>query len=350
MIAGLPLAGRARRAAPLLALAAVVLASGAGAGELDARMLLERMRSAASSGNYQGTIVFSASGSISSSRIWHYCVGDQTYERLEAQDGRLQRVFRHNDEVRTFWPQARVAVVERREPLAGWSTKPQAIEERALESYALREEGGEARVAGRAARVLVLEPRDALRYAQRLWVDRASGLMLRADVLAPGQGVLETAAFSEIELDVKPDPQRVLKGMRSAGPPAATRSAGVERREGGEAWQVLRPAQRRTQLEAEGWALKADIPGFRLASCALRGIESGGGEVPVLQAVFSDGLTHVSLFVEPYRAERHRGALQARLGATSTVTRRLDEHWITVVGDVPAATLERFAAALERRR
>lgn len=349
MIAGLPIARLARRAAPLLALAGALLAPGAGAGEPDARMLLERMRSAASVGNYQGTIVFSASGSISSSRIWHYCVGDQTYERLEAQDGRLQRVFRHNDEVRTFWPQARVAVVERREPLAGWSTKPQAIEERALESYALREEG-EARVAGRAARVLVLEPRDALRYAQRLWVDRASGLMLRADVLAPGQGVLETAAFSEIEIDVRPDPQRVLQGMRSAEQPTATRGDGAERREGGDTWQVLRPAQRRTQLEAEGWTLKAQVPGFRLASCALRGIAYGSSELPVLQAVFSDGLTHVSLFVEPYRAERHRGAVQARLGATSTVTRRLDEHWVTVVGDVPVATLERFAAALERRR
>ncbi|NLZ40025.1 MAG: transcriptional regulator, partial [Comamonadaceae bacterium] len=89
---------------------------------------------------------------------------------------------------------------------------------------------------------------------------------------------------------------------------------------------------------------------FRLASCALRGIAYGSSELPVLQAVFSDGLTHVSLFVEPYRAERHRGAVQARLGATSTVTRRLDEHWVTVVGDVPVATLERFAAALERRR
>jgi len=196
----------------------------------------------------------------------------------------------------------------------------------------------------------VLEPRDALRYAQRLWVDRASGLMLRADVLAPGQGVLETAAFSEIEIDVRPDPQRVLQGMRSAEQPTATRGDGAERREGGETWQVLRPAQRRTQLEAEGWTLKAQVPGFRLASCALRGIAYGSSELPVLQAVFSDGLTHVSLFVEPYRAERHRGAVQARLGATSTVTRRLDEHWVTVVGDVPVATLERFAAALERRR
>jgi sigma-E factor negative regulatory protein RseB len=29
---------------------------------------------------------------------------------------------------------------------------------------------------------------------------------------------------------------------------------------------------------------------------------------------------------------------------------RRGEHWITVVGDVPAATLKLFAAAVERRK
>ena len=32
----------------------------------------------------------------------------------------------------------------------------------------------------------LLEPRDALRYAQRLWADVATGLMLRADVIGFG--------------------------------------------------------------------------------------------------------------------------------------------------------------------
>ena len=70
----------------------------------------------------------------------------------------------------------------------------------------------------------------------------------------------------------------------------------------------------------------------------------------MLQAVFTDGLTHVSLFVEPYQPQRHRGELRARQGATGTLMQRRGEHWLTVVGDVPPATLKLFAEALDRRR
>lgn len=347
------------RWAPRAALACLTLAvAPLAAAEPDARALLERMRSAASSSNYQGTMVFSANGSMSSSRVWHYRVGDQTYERLEALDGRQQRVYRHNDEVRTFWPQARVVVSERRETLVGWTTTPLAVDPRALESYALREEG-EARVAGREAAVVLLEPRDALRYAQRLWADRSTGLMLRADVLGPGNTLLETAAFSEIEIGVKARPEAVLQAMRHVEPPGERRpEPRAELRQGlqprGEArepaWRLVRPPQRRTQLEAEGWALRQAVPGFRLSGCVQRTIDTQHEEIAVLQAVFSDGVTHVSLFIEPFRAERHRGESQSQLGATGSVTRRVGEHWITAVGDVPAQTLMQFSEALERRR
>jgi len=322
----------------LFGLGSVALPARASA-EADARVWLERMRSAANSGNYQGTMVFSAGGTMSSSRVWHYRVGDQTYERLEALDGRQQRIFRHNDEVRTLWPQSRVAVVEKRAPMGSWQTLPQAVEPRALENYAFRREGA-ARVADRDAAVFLLEPRDGLRFAQRLWADQASGLMLRAETLGPDRQVLEMTTFSEIEIGVKPQPESVRQAMRKIdGKPDAK-----------EPWRVLRPPQRRTALEAEGWALRQAVPGFQLAGCVVRGIESAGEEISVLQAVFSDGLTHVSVFVEPYRADRHRGEGQAQLGATNTVLRRLGEHWITAVGDVPAATLKLFADALERRR
>ena len=64
----------------------------------EARVWLTRMHNAAVSANYQGTMVFSsAGGMLSSARVWHFFVGDQTYERLEALDGRQQHIVRHND-------------------------------------------------------------------------------------------------------------------------------------------------------------------------------------------------------------------------------------------------------------
>ncbi|MBE0550243.1 MAG: MucB/RseB C-terminal domain-containing protein, partial [Rubrivivax sp.] len=295
---------------------------------------LSRIHAAASSGNYQGTMVFSAGGTLSSSRVWHYCVGDQTYERLEMLDGRQQRIVRHNDAVHTLWPQKRLAVVEKRETLAAWSTTPQTVDPKALDQYELRPDGS-ARVAGREATVFMLEPRDTLRYAQRLWADQASGLMLRADVIGPGadRPVLESTAFSEIQIGVKPQPEAVLQAIRNI-----------------DDYRVVRPQQKRTTLEAEGWTLARPVAGFSLAGCLQRGMENAGESEPVLQAVFTDGLTHVSVFLESYKPQRHRTEMQARQGATATVMLRRGEHWVTAVGDVPPATLELFAEAIERRR
>jgi len=302
----------------------------------DARAWLQRVQSAARGGNFQGTLVYSAGGQLSSSRVWHFVVGEQTYELMEAQDGRQQRIARHNDNVLTLWPQSKTAVSEKRETVAGWSSTPQALDPQALEQYDLRREAN-ARVAGRDAAVLFLEPRDALRYAQRLWADLASGLMLRADVLGDTvQGVralMESTAFSQVEVGVRPQPELVLQLMR--------RQDGV---------QVLRPQQKRTTLDAEGWALARPVPGFKLSGCVVRGMETAGDGEPVMQAVFSDGLTHVSVFVEPYKTQRHRAEVQAQQGATATLMQRRGEHWVTAVGDVPPATLKQFVAALERRR
>jgi sigma-E factor negative regulatory protein RseB len=302
----------------------------------EARNWLARIHAAAHSANYQGTMVFSAAGTLSSSRVWHYCVGEQTYERMEALDGRQQRIVRHNDDVQTLWPQARLAVLERRETLAAWSTAPQAVDPQALEQYELRRDGV-ARIAGREATVLVLEPRDPLRYAQRLWADQATGLMLRADVIGSGadgtRPVLESTAYSEIEIGVRPQPEAVLHAGRNL-----------------DGYRIVRPQNMRTTLEAEGWALVRPVPGFRLGGCVRRGMDTTGDEAPVLQAVFSDGLTHVSLFIEPYQPQLHRAELQAQQGATATAMLRRGEHWITVVGDVPPTTLKLFADALERRR
>ena len=314
-----------------------------GAAATDARGWLARIHAAAETGNYQGTLVFSTGGTLSSSRVSHYAVGDQTFERLEALDGRQQRVLRHNDTVQTVWPQSRVAVIEKRETIAAGSTTPQAVDPQALEQYEFRREG-EGRVAGRGAAVFMLEPRDLLRYAQRLWADLVTGLMLRADVIGQASAVsggarpvLESTAFSEVLIGVKPPPdvanQTLLHARQLEG------------------YRVVRPQQQRTSLDAEGWVLANPVPGFRLAGCVRRGmVDKASEEEPVLQAVFSDGLTHVSLFVEDFKPQRHRAEGSTQFGATSTLIQRHGEHWLTVVGDVPAATLKLFAAALERRR
>jgi sigma-E factor negative regulatory protein RseB len=119
-------------------------------------------------------------------------------------------------------------------------------------------------------------------------------------------------------------------------------------------YRQVRPAQVSTQLQREGWAMTSLVPGFQLSSCTLRALEPADGNAPngqVLQAVFSDGLTQVSLFVEALDRQRHKQPLLTQVGATHTLMQPYgNEWWVTVMGDVPADTLKKFYQALERRR
>lgn len=303
----------------------------------DARGWLARMHDAAINLNYQGTMVFASGGVLSSSRVAHFCVGDQVYERIEALDGKQRQVYRHNDLVHTVWPQSGVVVVERRTLPSRLPSATQSVDPRALEQYELRPEGRD-RVAGREAHVFLLQPRDELRFAQRLWADLETGLMLRSDVIGPSRAVLESAQFSEVEIGVRAQPDSVLQAIRRL-----------------ENLRVLRPVQVATQLEAEGWTLSRPVPGFQLTSCVKRAArpQAAGDATPprpeVTQAVFSDGLTHVSLFIEAFDAARHRQEIRAQFGATHSLAGRKGDFWVTAMGDVPAGTLRRFVDALERR-
>ena len=297
---------------------------------------LQRIQQAAASSSYQGTLAYSAGGTSSSARVLHYCDGRQTFERVEQLDGENRLQYRHNDQVVTLWPAARRAVLEHRDPVAQFPALPAATAARVLENYEVKKVGQE-RVAGQDADVLLLKPRDRLRFAQRLWAHRDTGLLLRNDVLAPGGEVLESSAFVDVRLGGKPQPELILKPMKQL-----------------DGFRVLRPQAERTQLEAEGWALGKPVPGFQLVSCTRRPLDASGADsdppLQVLQSVFSDGMAQVSVFIERYDAKRHPKAMGTSVGASHTLMARRGDWWITVVGEVPMSTAQQFEALLERKR
>ncbi len=309
-------------------------AASAAAGPVDGQHWLQRIQQAAATSSYQGTLMHSVAGTVSSSRIVHYCDGNQRYERLEVLDGRARLQYRHNDQVLTLWPAAKVAMAEQRDGTADFPSLPAAASSRALDNYQLRHVGRE-RVAGLEADVLMLKPRDKLRYAQRLWTDVDTGLLLRNDLLGPAGEVLESASFIEVQVGARSQPEPILRAMKQL-----------------DGYRVLRPQVEHTRLEDEGWVLGKPVPGFQLVNCSRKPLVSmADGEAPVqvLQTVFSDGLTHVSVFIEPYDAQRHKQAMGTSLGASHTLMSRRGDWWITVVGEVPMATVQRFEAMLERR-
>jgi sigma-E factor negative regulatory protein RseB len=313
-------------------------ASDATAQKRDVRAWLMRIHEAASHQNFQGTFVVSGGGNVASARMAHFCEGANQFERIESLDGQARNVFRHNDVVHTVWPASRIAVVEQRDLLNSFPALLQAGGDGIADWYDLQPQTEE-RVAGHEANVLIVRPKDAYRYGYRLWSDRATGLLLRVDVLGERGEVLETAAFSDIAIGIRPQPDSVLQPMRKL-----------------DGFRVLRPVMVPTRLEVEGWAMRQVAPGFRQVSCVNRqmdnprDVEATGGARQVLQAIYADGMTYVSVFIEPFKPKRHAEPMLAAVGATQTLSMRQGDWWVTVVGDVPAATLRLFANGLERTK
>ncbi|CAM3521596.1 MucB/RseB C-terminal domain-containing protein [Polaromonas hydrogenivorans] len=291
---------------------------------------LLRMHQASSQRSYVGTFVVSAGGNMSSAKIWHVCEGKQQVERVETLTGAPRSIFRHNNQVITFMPEHKVARSEKRESLGLFPEMFQSADSRIAGFYQFRREGIE-RVAGVDADIITLMPRDSLRFGYRVWSERQNGLVVKLQTLDTDGKVIEQAAFSELQLDAPVSMNQLIQMMGKV-----------------EGYRLEKPVLVKTTASAEGWALRAPVAGFTPMNCYKRPASSAG-EGP-LQWIFSDGLASVSIFVEPLDRQRHVRESSLSLGATQTLTRQLDAYWITLVGEVPAATLQLFASGLERKK
>ncbi|MEY4906879.1 MAG: hypothetical protein RL260_597 [Pseudomonadota bacterium] len=322
----------------------------AGSPPQDIVAIVKRIQDAALRRSFVGTYVVSHGGHMTSSRITHFCDGRDQIERIEALDGQMRQVYRHNDTVHVLWPGTRTALIEQRELVGRFPAPLQPGDGAQLDQYELQT-GDDERIAGHAAQVVVFKPRDALRFPRRLWLERRTGLLLRSDLLNERGEVLESASFSELQLHVKLSAQTLLQEMHRL-----------------DGYKVSKPVYTATTLDNEGWTLHTPVPGFEtrqivrrpmapwIARTAAPGASGAGptgdsnNNSTMVQAVYSDGLTHVSVFIEPFVAALHKREVPATVGSTSALSRRNGDWWITAVGAVPVAALQQFVDGLERRK
>jgi sigma-E factor negative regulatory protein RseB len=196
------------------------------------------------------------------------------------------------------------------------------------ESYAVRKEGMD-RVAGHECQVIVLEPRDKLRYGHSFCAEVKSGLPLRATSVGEKKETLESFAFTE--LTIGRDFSRDLVKSRYAAK--------------AKDWKVDRSGIPTTETPADtGWALSKQLPGFRKMTEFRRSIAGRSGTVAHI--VYSDGLAAISVFIEPMPGPRAVPHLSHQ-GAVNIYTRQVAEFMVTALGEAPAATVMELAKSLE---
>ncbi len=317
-----------------LASALFLLPAGALAADPgDTLALLNRTVSAAQKLNYSGTFVYQSGGVSETSRVTHLFEAGKEYERLEVLDGSPREVVRNDNEVRCYLPERKLVLVERRESRRGFPALLPAGVSNLTENYILRK-GTVGRVAGIEAQVAHLEPRDEFRYGHQLWIDPASGLLLKATMLNEKGEVLESFAFTQVQIGGPVD--RALLRSRYEGQ--------------GSDWRVHDPKTIESRQEEVGWSFRNPPPGFRKVAGMKR--STGSDQPGTTHVLFSDGLAAISIFIEApgQRSSEKAETGVSRVGAVSVYQKLLGDSLFVILGEVPPAALRRIGDAVERRK
>jgi sigma-E factor negative regulatory protein RseB len=287
-----------------------------------AEQWLQIVQQAARRLDYSGTMVYQQGSEVHMSKIVHVFDGRVSHERLQPMDGQPREFIRRADEVRCLIPEARRVVIERRTRAESFPGLAATTTTELLQQYSVKIVGRE-RDGGFDCQVLEIQPRQGDRYGYRLWVDRASGLLLRSQTLNERGDVLEQMAFADVRIGGV-DREQLKPSWPTDG------------------WKVYEAAHRPVDLKEQGWRLSPPS-GFKPLYTVRRPMATGHA----LQAVYSDGLASLSVFIEPASASAATEALPQR-GPINAYARRVGDSVVTVVGEIPVETARAVAQAAER--
>lgn len=271
--------------------------------------------------DYRGTLVYLRDGNMDTLRVVHrYCDGRER-ERLVSQSGQRREIIRNDGSVTAVLPDQQMVLVADHSRQNLLSNVAQIDSEDLDENYRVRDLG-KRRQAGRMCRAIAVEPKDEYRYGYRLLIDEKTHLPLKLDLVRDGE-VLEQLLFTDISFpetipDTALEPTFATEGFR---------------------WVRHKPLDEPSVKAESTWQASKLPPGFELAETGVRRV---GGDVMARQLLFTDGVATVSAFIAA--GDEARGfSGETTMGAVNAFGRQVDGHQITVVGEVPEATVRQIA-------
>ena len=173
--------------------------------------------------------------------------------------------------------------------------------------------GAQHRVAGRMTQIIDIQPTDALRFGRRLYLDQATKLPLRSVLLDHAGKPLAQTLFVDFQLQTGESVKKT-----SAKP--------------------MQPALNR-QTAGHRWRFEPLPAGFDMM------LHQYQKPVDREHFIFSDGLSMVSVYLEPWSNDGMLGF--SKQGATWILGARKYNRRATLLGEVPKVTLQRVADAIQ---
>ncbi|QKT02404.1 MucB/RseB C-terminal domain-containing protein [Ectothiorhodospiraceae bacterium 2226] len=294
---------------------------------VEPQVWLERMSEALRTLNFDGTFVYMHDGQMHAMRIIQSADEQGKAERLVSLTGHPREVIRDADLVTCILPDSKSVVVETSRSNRGFPMiLPTRLDE--LERHYTFAAHGEDRVAGRVARKFAIQPRDGYRYGYELWLDVENHLLLKANLVNEQGEAVEQFMFTELQ---------VLDQV-----PAALMQPSVSGKE--YAWHRQKETKADSRPERSPWQVSALPEGFSLEVHRKNYLSTS--MMPVEHMVFTDGLSSVSVFIEEQSLDQEPIVGRSRMGAVNAYSRVVAEHQVTVVGEVPAATVRMIGESI----
>lgn len=285
---------------------------------------LDRLNHAMKSLNYHGTVVFMKNGQLDTMKYQHDVEKGIEQERLSSLNSPLREVTRKSNEVSCVFKESNQKVINHHPIDSSFIVNlPQDMGN--LNDFYSLSLAGQEEVAMQLARIIDIQPRDNLRYARKIWVENQHFLPLKAEAFDESGQIIEQVMFTDLTID----------NQNSGNREIADSKLQVKHIHAAEA----------EPIEHAPFVLHNWPAGFRSVFFIRNSIEQA--RKPVDHLLISDGFSSVSVYFGPKGDDAVEGL--SALGSVHSFSRVIGNFQLTVLGEVPAQTVEYIAAGIALR-
>lgn len=288
--------------------------------------LLDKMMQAMKTHNYEGTLVIRQADKLQAMHIKHGIDKNGIWESIESLSGEQRLVIKKQGKVTTIFPARHLVTVSLDQKSSPFHPPLPENRDSLKQLYNLTLDGQD-RVAGQAAQILKITPKDKYRYGYKLWLGKGSGLLLKCDLIDEQNKVIEQLMYSELHILKQPPESDFLLKKSSQ-------------------YRVVNLDQGRKIQQHRQWQAKSLPEGFMLTTFHVKPSSHNKGFVQHI--VYSDGMASVSVFIEKHMPEKMSLKGISKMGAVNVFGIPINNHHVTVIGEVPAATVRLIGESVQQ--
>lgn len=298
----------------------------------DVKQWLDKMAAAERYLNYQGTFIYTNGPQVETMQIVHGFDKQGERERMSSLTGDVREIIRDESHLVSVLPVRKEVLVESRgKQLSSPANLLEGLEQsEAFYDYSLK---GEERIAGHTCQILSIYPKDNFRYGYRLCIEKETGILLKSLTQDHSGQTHEQMMFTSITMpdSIPVDEFHSVMHKDDFSLKQSMATLGMNT----------------TQKPDSNWVLGDLPPGFRITEEAMRQIASS--KQPVQHIIIDDGMASLSVFIAPVGDNAAVSQGVFRSGGLNAYSRLIDDHVVTVIGEVPEKTVRFIAESISHK-